>query len=206
MARALLPLFPLQIVLFPGSRLPLHIFEDRYTLLIGECRQRKTEFGINRVQSGAMADVGCTARLVQVVQEYPDGRLDIVVEGGRRYRVVARDAETRPYLQGTVEFLSETPDEIDPGLARSTIALYNRLIAVVYRGKVNALPADQVRAGLAFVMAQKAGLDLDARQRLLETDSENDRLHALEEYMTGVLPRLEKLDEIERIVRSDGYL
>lgn len=206
MARALLPLFPLQIVLFPGSRLPLHIFEDRYTILIGECRQNSTEFGINRVQAGVMADVGCTARLVRVVQEYADGRLDIIVEGGRRYRVVERDADTKPYLQGTVEFFAETPEQIDEGLARSTIALYNRLVAVVYRGKVDALGADAVQTGLAFRMAQKAGLDLDARQHLLETASENERLHALEEYLTGVLPRLEKLDEIERIVRSDGYL
>ena len=85
MSEQLLPLFPLQVVLFPHSLLPLHIFEDRYKLLIRECVTEKTEFGINLVQDGTLADVGCTAVVTTIVRRYDDGKMDIVVQGRQRY-------------------------------------------------------------------------------------------------------------------------
>ena len=77
----LIPLFPLDVVLFPGTPLPLHIFEPRYKEMIAECRAQDRPFGVVRALEQGLADVGCTAEIVTVVKEYPDGRLDLVVEG-----------------------------------------------------------------------------------------------------------------------------
>ena len=75
---ALLPLFPLDVVLFPGAALPLHIFEPRYKEMIGECLAQHRTFGVVRAVEQGLAEIGCTAEIITVVKEYPDGRLDLV--------------------------------------------------------------------------------------------------------------------------------
>jgi Lon protease-like protein len=198
MREEVLPLFPLNVVLFPGAHLPLHIFEERYRTLIQECAAQRSEFGINLAHEQRVADVGCTARVVRTVHRYDDGRMDIIVEGRR--------PETHPYAVGIVTILDGPPGTVDAVLARETRELYNRLITVVYKGSMEELPMADDRTGLSFVMAQKAGLDLAARQSLLEQDSENARLRMLHRYLTDVVPRLSRLEEVARIIGSDGYV
>jgi Lon protease-like protein len=202
----LLPLFPLQVVLFPESRLPLHIFEERYKTLINECIGGDREFGINLATGSDLAGVGCTARVVAVLKVYDDGRMDIVVEGKRRYRLVHRESGRAPYLLGRVEFFTSNPEEPDRELAEGTIRLYNELVALVYRDTVERIDEDAAGPEVSFLIGQKAGMDLAQRQRLLELKSENQRLQLLHDYLQAVLPKLEQAGEIERIVRSNGYL
>ena len=105
-----LRLFPLNTVLFPGMRMPLHIFEDRYKLMIRECIEEDAPFGVALIKSGEEAggsavphDVGCTARIIQV--EYlDDGRMNIFTMGGQRFRLVSINT-TQPYLRGEVALL-----------------------------------------------------------------------------------------------------
>jgi len=78
---SLLPLFPLDLVLFPGASLPLHIFEPRYREMISECLDQKKSFGVVRAKEDGVAEIGCTAEIITVTQKYPDGRMDIVTEG-----------------------------------------------------------------------------------------------------------------------------
>ena len=79
----LLPLFPLEVVLLPGTPLPLHIFEPRYKEMIGECRANSAPFGVVRALEDGIADIGCTAEIVTVTKEYPDGRLDLIARRPR---------------------------------------------------------------------------------------------------------------------------
>ena len=83
---SLLPLFPLDLVLFPGAALPLHIFEPRYQEMISECLDRKKSFGVVRAKEEGVAEIGCTAEIITVAKKYPDGRMDIVTEGTRALR------------------------------------------------------------------------------------------------------------------------
>jgi Lon protease-like protein len=85
---SLLPLFPLDLVLLPGTPLPLHIFEPRYTEMISECLDRSQHFGVIRGEDQELAEIGCTAEILTVTQKYPDGRMDIVTEGRARFEVV----------------------------------------------------------------------------------------------------------------------
>lgn len=201
-----LPLFPLEVVLFPGSALPLHIFEERYRTLVAECRERGTLFGVNLFNGGTIAPVGCSAGLTSVLREYDDGRLDIVVEGRRRYALLGYDTEVAPYIVGEVEYLDDLIEITDETLARETIDLYNTLIAMVYGDRVPRQVFDPARTDMSFVLAQKAGMDLAQRQGILALSSENARLQLLHTYLQGVIPKLTTLGQMEKVIRSDGYL
>jgi Lon protease-like protein len=206
MTERLLPLFPLQVVLFPGSSIPLHIFEERYKTLVRECIAEKKEFGINLVQENEVLKVGCAARVSTVLHRYEDGRMDIIVEGTRRYRLEGYEQGATPYAVGSVRFLTSSAEEVNTVLAADTVLLYNEFVSKVYGDRVPQVDAHASGAGLSYRLAQKAGMDLPRRQKLLESDSENDRLEILNTYLTAMLPRLDRMEEIERIVRSDGYL
>jgi ATP-dependent Lon protease len=202
-----LPLFPLQVVLFPNSALPLHIFEERYQILINRSIAGRSEFGINLAERTVLSPVGCTAMVRDVVQRYEDGRMDIVVVGGRRYKLLRYEASTAPYLIGSVLFLENTSEEVDTNLKEEAVSLYNKLVEIVYRNDERlTVRSEDSRHEVSFRMAQKAGMDLATRQKLLELDSENRRLALLREYLTQVLPKVERAEEVDRVVRSDGYL
>ena len=96
-----LPLFPLQVVLLPGQRLPLHIFEERYKIMIGECIEDDAPFGIVLVGKGGIHKIGCAARITQVLEKFPDGRMNILTQGGQRFEVF-RVYDSRPYFEGEV--------------------------------------------------------------------------------------------------------
>lgn len=206
MSVEVLPLFPLQVVLFPEARLPLHIFEERYKTLVHECVGTEREFGVNLATGNKLADVGCSACVVAVLKVHDDGRMDIVVEGQRRYRLISSDSGKAPYVLGQVEFLTSSSEKPDRDLTERTIRLYNELVAVVYRDTVERIGADAEGPELSFLIGQKAGMGLEQRQQLLELPSENQRLQLLHDYLEAVLPKLEQAGEIERIIRSDGYL
>jgi Lon protease-like protein len=201
-----LPLFPLQVVLLPHAALPLHIFEERYKLMIRSCIRESSEFGIVLARDGSFALVGCTAGITSVPKTYDDGRMDILVEGRERFRIVQVRAATLPYTVADAEIMTDDEPVADPALVAETVALYNQVVRIVFGGQVRELDPDAVAPGIAFVMAQKAGLDLEQRQAMLEMQSERLRLEMLRGYLVDVLPRLKKFEEVDRIIRSDGYL
>jgi Lon protease-like protein len=206
MSEQLLPLFPLQVVLFPQSVLPLHIFEERYKQLIHECLDGEREFGINLVLETTLAHVGCTAVVLKVVKRYADGRMDILVEGKRRYKLDDMVTASTLYSVGRVSMLPSTEERVDTALALETVRLHNQLVELVYRQEDYLLEYDPANPLFSFKIAQKAGMELAQRQTLLETDSENARLLMLHDYFLDVIPKLERLGEVERIIKSDGYV
>jgi Lon protease-like protein len=105
---ALLPLFPLDVVLLPGTPLPLHIFEPRYKEMISECRANDAPFGVVRALDDGVAEVGCTAEIVSVTKEYSDGRLDLVAEGRNRFEVLELNRE-RSFLQAEILLVPDEP-------------------------------------------------------------------------------------------------
>ena len=100
------PLFPLGLVLLPQERVPLHIFEDRYRTMIGECLEGETEFGIIWLSDDGLKEIGCSARIDRVLERFDDGRLNILVEGTAPFRLLRR-IEELPYPAGDVELLDD---------------------------------------------------------------------------------------------------
>jgi Lon protease-like protein len=206
---ATIGLFPLNIVLFPGSSYPLHIFENRYKELIGEAVASKGEFGINLVlvEDGRMFQVGCRARVSEVVRTYEDGKLDILVTGTERYTVNEYHSDQKSYLVADIAPFEDINPVPTFSLLSETIQLYNQLIESVYAEAAERLdPDDWIQGGASFRIAQKSGLDLVLRQQVLEMRSENDRLTFLKNYLTDVVPRLEQIAQMQLLMRNDGYI
>src|ERR1700746_1688606 len=103
---SLLALFPLEVVLLPGTPLPLHIFEPRYKEMIGECLDQNRPFGVVRAKEGSIAEIGCTADIITVTKKYDDGRMDIVTQGRERFEVMHVSHE-RSFLQAEVAYLQD---------------------------------------------------------------------------------------------------
>ena len=116
-----LPLFPLNLVLFPGMRLPLHIFEERYKAMIGECIENNSPFGVLLIKEGLEAGspaepyrVGTTARITQNTQ-LEGGRLNILTMGERRFELI-EIVKTTPFMLGNIRYLAEELGEVPESL------------------------------------------------------------------------------------------
>src|SRR5215472_12344935 len=119
----MLGLFPLDVVLFPGAPLPLHIFEPRYKELIDECLEKKLPFGMVRSKENALAEVGCAAVIVKLNKKYDDGRLDIIAQGKQRFSIEQLDQE-RSFLRGEVLFFDDDPSQVSQTEADTVIQLH----------------------------------------------------------------------------------
>src|SRR5215210_1899175 len=117
-----IPLFPLNVVLMPGAPLPLHIFEDRYKQMVDECLEAESEFGMVLADEAGTREVGCTARIVEMIERYEDGRMVILVEGSRRFKL--NNVMTgKPYYVGEIEYIEEDSGEDVTALAEECTAL-----------------------------------------------------------------------------------
>lgn len=204
-------LFPLGAVLFPGAILPLHIYERRYQQLLRECIEHQQPFGVNLFEDGDLHLVGCTARVRGVLRHYKDGRFDVLVNGERRYVLQSFDDESKAYLIGTIEYLDDRADStISTELYRQCVTLYNQLVERAFPGAQRyTLPPDRIPqlegTTPSFVMAQKAGLNLMQKQMLLSLQSEDDRLEFLIKHLSELLPQLDRIEALMRVIRHDGY-
>src|SRR5579875_3202818 len=109
------PLFPLGIVALPTELVPLHIFEERYKTMIGECLQAQREFGIVWLSDDGLREVGCACRIERVLERLDDGRLNILAIGTRPIRILERQGHL-PYPAGVVEYLDDPDEGTDPQL------------------------------------------------------------------------------------------
>jgi Lon protease-like protein len=186
-----LPLFPLGTVLYPGMLLPLHIFEERYRLLVRDllAGSEPRQFGVIAIRKGretgvdgvsALHEIGCTAALRQV-REHEDGRFELVTAGTQRFRLVSLD-RSRPYLQGEVDLITEvTGGDAAAAAAAQAVrsAFRDYLVVLATRGTGEAvipeLPDEP--GALSYLVAASMVVDLPGRQALL---AEPDALRRLE--------------------------
>jgi len=198
----LLPLFPLEMVLFPGEPVPLHIFEPRYKEMIGECLSAKAPFGIVRVQDSALAEVGCAAEIVRLLKKYEDGRMNILTQGGRRFEVLELDQE-RSFLRGRVSYFDDDDGQPSPEQRRRAVELHSQLLAVTEtEAEIPEADAEQ----LSFRLAASLPVDLDFKQALLAMRTETERITTLTEYYTKALPKLRRLMHTRRKAGGNGHV
>ena len=197
----LLPLFPLDLVLFPGATLPLHIFEPRYMEMIGECLALHSLFGVVRAREKGVADIGCSAEIVQLVTTYNDGRLDIVTEGRRRFQVIELDEE-RSFLRAQVAWFDDQGGEAAGAERQGLLDLHARLLALT---GAEVQPPEPAQPRLSFELAAAMPLDLDFKQTLLGLRSEAERVAAMSEYYRAILPRLERAVRARKKAGGNGH-
>jgi len=198
---ALLPLFPLEVVLLPGTAIPLHVFEPRYKEMVGECLVQKTSFGIVRAKEDGIADVGCTAEIMEVSKRYDDGRMDIVCEGRRRFEVMGLNEE-RSFLQAEVSYFDDEPGGAPAGSVEEALRLYGDLLELA---EAEAEPPEAGIPQLSFQLAAPMPLDLDFKQTLLGMRSERERIAAIVAYFRALLPRMRLAMKARRKAGGNGH-
>jgi Lon protease-like protein len=189
-----LPLFPLHTVLFPGMQLPLHIFEERYKLMIATCMVTDKTFGVALIRSGQevggraeVCDIGATAQIVEI-DRLPDGRMNLLATGLDRFRILER-LDDQPYPVGTVEVLPDLAERVD-GLEQRVAERFRRYLVELGLDEDQVarlgLPNDAVK--LSYVVAASLKVPATERQQLLEEPFAAGRLRrelALLAWATG---------------------
>jgi Lon protease-like protein len=193
------PIFPLPLVLLPTELAPLHIFEERYKRMINLCIEEATEFGIVWLGDSGLAEVGCTARITELIDRMEDGRMNIVVRGGRPFKLLRRIDEL-PYPAGEIELLDdeEAASETHAEAVRSSYAQ-------VVEKATDERPNDEDLAEMdAYRMAATIELEPALKQKLLDSRSEDERLDIVEDLFTKAVERLERAEHVSEIARSNG--
>jgi Lon protease-like protein len=194
------PLFPLGIVALPHEVVPLHIFEERYRTMIGECLERESEFGIVWSGDDGLRPVGCAVEIAEVLERMEDGRLNILTRGTRPFRIVD-EQDDLPYPAGTVEFLTDKDEAPDQGTADSAHEAYNELVE---QATDRTLEPEELVAMSAYEMAATVDFGLEAKQGLLDLRSENARMRLVARLFRAALKRLAFIERAQERARSNG--
>lgn len=191
-----LGLFPLGIVLLPREHVPLHIFEPRYRELIGECLDSSSEFGLIYYHDETLGPIGTRAAVDEVLQRYEDGRLDIVVTGGRRFRLLELTSG-RSFITAHVGAFDDTDDPATPQELAACHEAFDRVLLLAGARRPGPDPD-------SFAMAASLGLPNDLKQELLGMPSERDRILRLTAELSGPLATELEAREIGRRASTNG--
>ena len=201
-----IPLFPLGVVLLPGTVLPLHIFEERYKIMIGECLAEDKEFGVLYFESSKMRKIGCTARIIEVLKRYDDGRMDIVTQGNRRFSL--KDIfDERPYLQAEVDYFDdaaeERHEEVDE-LIREGVDLLGQFDSLTGKQEDYSVLLELDYKIVSFWISNSSGFTTDEKQTFLEMTSTSERLKKSVASLKKIVEQTKTALEIKRIIGGNG--
>ena len=209
-----IPIFPLNLVLFPRQGLPLRIFQERYKLMINRCIDESAPFGVVLIKSGDEVggeaepyDVGTTARIAKV-QRLPDGQINLIALGRRRFRILALD-RSEAYLNADVEFIENNgaADERAVELAEKVAALFAehfRLVMAISSQWTRQVSITGDPARLVDYVASQLEAPVEAKQQLLETLSVPDRLDGVNSLLGESIRKLTERWEESRKRRYAG--
>jgi Lon protease-like protein len=194
------PLFPLGLVALPSEYVPLHIFEERYTTMIGEVLEREREFGIVWLAEDELKVVGCAVAVDEVLERMDDGRINILCHGTRPFRLLERQDDL-PYPAGTVEFLDDKPEAANERAAEKAHEAYSTLVE---QAADRHLENEEIEAMSAYEMAATIDFGLEAKQGLLELRSENARLRLVDRLFSAATKRLDYVERAQARALSNG--
>lgn len=198
-----LALFPLQLVLFPGEELPLHIFEPRYKQLIAECRDEGITFGIPALDAGNLSRIGTEVELVRVLETYDTGEMDIVVRGIRVFRIDNLQPEVPEKLYSGAEVTIIDDDaRTDPDTRQELLERYAEFMRLLRRDA--SLPND-LQDNASFLLASQVGMSLNQRLSMLRMPKEADRQKFLLHYLERAVQAIrQRRSTGTRVARGNG--
>ncbi len=197
----MLPLFPLQIVVYPGERLPLHIFEKRYQQLIEDCEEKDISFGIPTYINKKL-DYGTEVKLERVAKKYPEGQSDIICVGTRIFRIKKfyPNYPGKLYAGGEVEYLTDndqSEQELQEELLKNIAILYVEL--TIDNPPVFDIPF------VSYQVAHKIGLALHQEYHLLKLRSELERLNYLIGHLKITIPVVREMNRAREVIKMNGH-
>lgn len=203
----IIPLFPLNTVVYPNSRIPLHIFEERYKILIGKCLQEKSGFGMISIINNKLSNVGSYVEITSILNQYSNGEMDIVIQGKKRFKVFETHQHPDGYLTGKVESYTDIFEDFDKN---SLEKLRNNFLSILTKINFkleNTFWENYKKSKLkSYKIAEKSGLTLEQQQELLEIQEEDIRIDYLLNHIAKLEKQLAENVATGAIVMGDGYL
>jgi len=203
-----IPLFPLGLVLLPQMPLPLHIFEERYKLMIGKCLEKNKEFGIVYFNGSDIQAIGCTASIQRVLKRYDDGRVDILTRGENRFEINEM-YDRKPYLEAGVSFFDDKLEENTTAcqkLADNGMNLLKQFAGFSgTQGEYGFADMMDFKS-ISFLIAGCEGFNLQEKQKFLEMSSTQERLERSVGALTKIIERTEITAEIQKIIGGNGNM
>jgi Lon protease-like protein len=193
-------LFPLNLVLVPGEQAPLHIFEPRYRELIGECLDFGNDFGLLLEDDEGMRDVGTRCNVVEVIDRFPDGRLNVVVEATERFQLL-EVTDGRTFRTAEVETLPDESDTPSEDEVEEVLAAYARVVAAA-EAELDDLDLDA--DSVAYQIAARIDFGTEVKQGLLELRSERERVVKLAPMLNQAAEAVEREREIRARASGNG--
>jgi Lon protease-like protein len=201
MAGLELPIFELPLVLLPGERVPLHIFEDRYKRMVGTALEQGEPFGIVLRDDDGARSIGCTARIEDVLERFDDGRMNIVVSGEEPFKVLDR-FESPEYPTGEVELV---PDEDVPPVDEESATAARQTFADLAERATGERPdPEELETASAYSIAARIELPPETKQTLLEMRDEDERMELLANALGAVGKALERAEEAAERASGNG--
>jgi len=194
------PLFPLAMVALPSEVVPLHIFEERYKTMIGDCLDAESVFGIVWLADDGLRPIGCACEITEVLERAEDGRMNILTRGTRPFRVLERQ-DALPYPAGEVEFLEDRDEPVDPDLLQTAHETYASLVE---QATDNRPEGEELEVMGAYDMAGTVDFGLEAKQGLLDLRAENARLRLVTRLFRAAARRLDFVERAQARARSNG--
>jgi Lon protease-like protein len=199
MATREIGIFALPTVLVPGERMPLHIFEDRYKRLIGDCLKQEDDFLLLYTDEDGTRELGCAARVEEVLDQLEDGRMNIIVAGTELLRVM----EITRGRQYTTALVEPAPEDLSTGEETGPVLDLYRQIAAAGGGD----PEEDLLAGaqpLSYAIMARVDFPAPEKQRVLELRSESERLMAIVDLLARGLQALAQIEEIRERAQTNG--
>jgi len=200
-----IPLFPLEVVLMPSLPLPLHIFEERYKLMISECLEQKREFGVVYQKGSDIKKIGCTARIVQVLRRFEDGRLDIMTQGVERFAIESIN-EDKPYLQAEVIYFDDKREKGADNLITEGIKLLEQLDVMTGKKRDYRSLSRMDGKSISFVICYNDIFSMEEKQSFLEMTSTSERIRKGVDSLRKAVELMQITEEIRRIAGGNGDL
>ncbi len=201
-------LFPLKLVIFPNAEYALHIFEERYKIMINNCIENNEPFGIVLSTEEKMETIGCKVMVNQIVKRYDDGKLDIIVKGTERFHIVRTEFSEHGYLIAEIHnFYDILDDNIDFSIYSEIKEKFNNILKLTELNLSDEYWSNLNRAPLkSFKIGEKAGLTLEQRQTILSLQSENARLEVIKEHLIKIDDLIDKKTILRELIQRDGYI
>lgn len=199
-----IPIFPLSIVVYPGEKLHLHIFEPRYKQLIFECKENKKPFGIPTVLNDRLQEIGTLVQVADIVQTYDNGEMDIRTQGLKVFRIleVIKSVPEKLYSGAIVNYPENEQDEGNRKLMQNVIQGVKELHRLLNISKDFKKPEEELKS---YDVAHHAGLSLEEEYELLGLLKELQRQEYLKRHLHKVLPMLMEMEQLKEKVKLNGH-
>jgi Lon protease-like protein len=199
----IIPLFPLNLVAFPGEQLNLHIFEPRYRQMVKDCMDYDLSFGIVPVNNKKLADIGTEMDIIEIAHVYPDGKMDISTQGKSAFNLLSfqEKLDDKLYSGGEIELLTDIED--------SNLLLLSRVFEAIqqlYKAMNMSIDLPEPNLGFQiYSIAHKIALNNQQELELLAIRNESERLEYVLAHLENMIPLVSQMEELRYKVKMNGH-